>query len=948
MGIRLTGFSTPVGGVSWEYTKNDQPENTPSFIPQEKIKVFISSRCGTEKYDRVRADLRKNIEDTQLAKVYTFEGEDAATLPAGAHYTLALEDADVCIFLIDNADGIGPGVQAEIDTVKKNKIKALYYFCDEVSTEKTPLEISLIGAQFAKSKTVHKFDDLSYDGARALISDIINVYHYYCVGRIGFQQDNPWDNIQSVDIAGSEKILPPSFPKTVVKNTDRCRDYILEYFLGYKAGKLFNEAEQTSNVDDWSVEFLPILLGGKSIKQFNTAMYLDTLKEQQSEDFHEIVKIRWQAIQAYFMDNLDACSSYLDQALVGAKNTKQPSWVIKDILIDQRNVHWTKCNEQSVYGKSAAQEELNDSSEELYYPIIDRLHNSLNEEFVRGLYKSRTKPPFEVAIGGNTEKLAQMIASSYVVSMYNGSLTHLLKFYDLLRDFLFFLSSQYDDWGIQKDLFKLAVFTQSEKEVKGIQDSFPEVLNKLSAKDALEIFKFCDNQPIKGKRLNSQLRAFGAVGYFLTDEDYAHYESVLFSAVESWISTTPHNIYIGTSFFKNFAEVSCRMSMDTVAKMCCLFMDKHFSRWYMDMFSFIERSIKLDKMGADNAKSLIAHIANVFDDEQERKLISYSINFLHSLRCQNRELTEILDQKTEKYFPDYYNGIYKLITTEKEDDDYPYFIKNFITQIKENNTKQGKDGVYYGHGYRYLSSICAMLINADVALDPETWDSLLRTVADTLFISKEGISEKIDAISLLICIANKYPEHLKHCKDVYEKILLRDSNIEIHDDFMFSSNINSLSVEIGLQLLYATLGIDVYAEIIKLIPCIQDDIPTIISVTGQIIRYLTTTDTVVLPPKIEPIILLYVLQWLHSENLDIRWNATHIMLLLLRNPENHGVINQEIIRLIDSDCAYIKNMIMRQSKNTAGISDTTRQFIISKCSSDENYTVRLTCEEVMS
>ena len=95
-----------------------------------KIKVFISSICGIEKYDTVRAKLKCAIEDTKLAEVYTFEGKGASTLPAGKHYTWALEDSDVCIFLIDNADGIKSGVQTEIDTVKKYNIKALYYFCD--------------------------------------------------------------------------------------------------------------------------------------------------------------------------------------------------------------------------------------------------------------------------------------------------------------------------------------------------------------------------------------------------------------------------------------------------------------------------------------------------------------------------------------------------------------------------------------------------------------------------------------------------------------------------------------------------------------------------------------------------------------------------------------------------------------------------------------------------
>ena len=182
MGIRVTGISTPVGGLSWEYTRSDK-QNIPLIIsPGQKIKVFISSICGVEKYDKVRAELKSAIEATQLADAYTFESKGASTLTAGDHYTFALEESDICIFLIDNADGIRPRVQGEIDTVKKYNIKALYYFCDENQKEKTALEQSLMGAHLAKSKTVHSFSELSKDGAQALIEDIIAIYHYYCKG----------------------------------------------------------------------------------------------------------------------------------------------------------------------------------------------------------------------------------------------------------------------------------------------------------------------------------------------------------------------------------------------------------------------------------------------------------------------------------------------------------------------------------------------------------------------------------------------------------------------------------------------------------------------------------------------------------------------------------------------------------------------------------------------
>lgn len=511
MGVRLTGISTPVGGVSWEYTKGAECSAPLSIFPRQKIKVFISSICGVEKYDKVRDELKTAIERTQLAYVYTFESKEASTLPAGNHYTWALEDSDICIFLIDNTDGIKPGVQAEIDTVKKHNIKALYYFCDETQKEKTALEQSLMGAHFAKSKTVHHFSELSQDGAQALIDDIVAVYHYYCTGKIVLNSGEN-DEIQAVDVVGTEKYQLPTIPKSTLKNVDKCRDYFLKFVLGYSRGRYPDETENTSEFDDWGIQFLPILFEGKSIKHFNTAMYLDALKVQQDNGHYQVVQIRWQAIQAYFAGNIEKCVEYLESALSLAKETNQPTWVIKDILVDLRNQSLTRCIIRNEYSDIPAQKELTESSEELYYPILDRIHESLHEKYIEGLYKKKIESPYSVTIGNNLDQYGEMLASSLIVSMYNGSLTHILLIYEKIRDFVFYLSCKYDDWNLRLNLYKLAIFAGDEKEIKGIQNSFPEVLNNLTAAEAKSIMDFCLNHPIKYKRLRSQLRAFGSVG----------------------------------------------------------------------------------------------------------------------------------------------------------------------------------------------------------------------------------------------------------------------------------------------------------------------------------------------------------------------------------------------------------------------------------------------------
>ncbi|RGY83148.1 DUF6650 family protein [Dorea sp. AM58-8] len=945
MGIRVTGISTPVGGLSWEYTKSEK-QNIPLMIsPGQKIKVFISSICGVEKYDKVRADLKSAIESTQLADVYTFESNGASTLPAGDHYILALEDSDICIFLIDNEDGITPGVQKEIDTVKKHNIKALYYFCDEIQKEKTALEQSLMGAHFAKSKVVHRFEELVQDGAQALIDDIIAIYHYYCTGRIVLNSGEN-DEVQAVDVVGTEKYQLPTIPKSTLKNVDKCRDYLLKFVLGYSRGRYTGETEKTSEFDEWGIQFLPILFEGRSIKHFNIAMYLDALKTQQDEDHYRVVQIRWQAIQAYFAGDIEKCIEYLETALNCAKETNQPTWVIKDILVDLRNQHWTRCIVRNECSDPPAQKELTESSEELYYPILDRIHESLHEKYIEGLYKKKTGSPYAVTIGNNLDQYGEMLASSLIVSMYNGSLTHILLIYEKIRDFVFYLSCKYDDWNLRLNLYKLAIFAGKEKEIKGIQDSYPEVLNNLNADEAASIMDFCLNYPIKHQRLSSQLLSFGSVGYFLDDKRYDYYEKSIVAEIKSWLSSDTSVVSVGQNIFKCLSGVAYRMSQDTLSEICCQFIERHYSRWYMDMFEFIANCIDLRKMSNDSAKALIEHINRVLDSEEERKQINYSPFFLCVLRKQNRTFTEEMDKKIAEYLPNYYGDIYKLETTEDEKQDMPVFVREYVDRIRKNNEVQGKDGVYFGHGTCEIATVRAILLGKEYICDADIMDTLVSVVTDTLLISKEDISTKLDAIALLIYIAIKYPEDYTRNKDVYEKLFEQQKAIEVAENSIISSNIDSISLKIGLQLLYISMGKDVYTDILELMPYIQDDVATTIAVTQLIIKYLENSDDVMLPARVEAIILQNVLQWLRSEYTDIRWNATRILLTMSRNPENCGIVNHQLVNLIDSNSVYIKNLIMRHLHKIKGITDGTKEYVMSKCKHDANFVVRMVCDEV--
>ena len=945
MGIRVTGISTPVGGVSWEYTKSEEHSIPLQIISKQKIKVFISSICGVEKYDKVRADLKYAIESTQLADVYTFESKGASTLSAEDHYILALKDSDICIFLIDNFDGIKPGVQAEIETVKKFNIKALYYFCDETKKEKTALEQSLMGAHFAKSKTVHSFSELSQDGAQALIDDIVAVYHYYCTGKIVFNSSEK-DEIQAVDLVGTEKYLLPTIPKSTLKNVDKCRNYFLQFVLGYSRDKYPDETENTSEFDEWGIQFLPILFEGKSIRHFNVTMFLDTLKSQQDDGHYQVVKIRWQAIQAYFAGDIKKCVECLEKALSFAKEINQPTWIVKDILVDLRNQHWTRCTETNKYFDTLAQKELSESNEELYYPILDRIHESLHESYIADLYKKKTESPYSVTIGSNLDQYGEMLASSFIVSMFNGSLTHILLIYEKIRDFVFYLSCKYEDWNIRLNLYKIAIFEGKEQEVKGIQDSYPDILNNLTANEAASIMDFCLNHPMKYRRLSSQLLAFGSVGYFLDDKCYDSYEKTLVHEIKMWLNSDSSDVSIGQNIFKCLSGVSYRMSQDLLSEICCQFIERHYTRWYMNMFKFIANRINLRKMSDDSAKMLVKHINCVLDNETEREQVKYAPAFLCILRKQNRTLTEEMDKKIAEYLPVYYKGTYKLETAEDEIRNMPIFVKEYTERIQKNNETQGKDGVYFGHATREIATVRSIMLEKEFVCDTDTMDKLILTVADTILISKEGISTKLDAIALLICIAVKYPEDYKRNKYVYEILFEEQKTIEVANISVIPSNVDNISLKIGLQLLYIAMGKDVYLEILELMPYIQGDVATTMAVTYLIAGYLENSDDVMFPSKVESIILQNVLQWLCSDYADIRYNATRILLTMSRNPENFSIVNHQLVNLIDSDNMYIKNLIMRNIYKMNCIADGAKEYIISKCRHDTNFVVRMVCKEV--
>ena len=493
---------------------------------------------------------------------------------------------------------------------------------------------------------------------------------------------------------------------------------------------------------------------------------------------------------------------------------------------------------------------------------------------------------------------------------------------------------------------KYAVFKGSEKEIKGLQDAYPELLNMMTDKEAKEIIAFCANEPVMYKRFSCELLAMRAVGYYLNESDYSIYEKDLLRKIQRWIENDSRTMINGQNIFLCLSGIGYRVVQDKLADICCSFMEHHLSQWYMDMFKFIAKIIDLNKLSNNVTTRLIQDIISVMDNEQERQQVSYAPKFLLVFRKQNKDMTEELDNKVAEVFPHYYNGNYSLETQSEDEADYLAYISDYLEKIEENNLNQGKNGHYFVDGSRKIATIRNILIGENIICPMEVMNKMISIMADTLLVSKEDIVTKLDAVSLLICIALKYKDDLERNIGVFRNVVERVDEIDDIDMTFMSSNIDKLSLKIAVALLGTAIGMDCFSIILEGMVYLKDDIATTISVTRILIEYLENTDEIIFPKDVEMVVLQNTLQWLNYDHIDVRWNATRILLKLLQNPENHHLINQKVVELIDNDCVYIKNLILRKVYEVTGITKVTQHYILEKCKNDSCFVVRMVASEI--
>lgn len=915
------------------------------IIPKQKIKIFISSACGDEpekqKYNLVREALKSIIESTGFAEAYVFESEGASTTSAGQHYTFALKDCDVCIFLIDNGDGVPAGVQKEIDTAKKYGIKSLFYFCDQSSKIETPLQKSLKGAEYAKSETIHDFKDFITRGAIDLIDELVMIYKHYCKGRLTWHEESSME--QSIDISNVELPIYSDniAQKDVLTNIDCCIEYFSKLILGLP----YKNIEKTGNIDQLCATFLPVLFEGATINEDSLNSLLVEIEKHQTSQYFAVTKKRYEAIKEYYSDNQKTCIEKLNEALQIAKDNNLAEWLIKDILVDLRNQEaFLEESHNKYLLESKYQNELDNGKSLIYYPLLDRLDSDYYEGIILEAIKNKMLTPDTLTYGHSLGKLIKLIAGIYVLGMYNGSLTHIQLLYKRLKYITFYCSTQYSDWNIKKLLLKTTIIERKQNEIDGIIRCFGDLLSKMNGDDAYEIYSFSNNKPIFHQCFIAKLEAFRVTCYYMDDYEFNLTWTELYKLICQWVENENSTVIVGGHIFSALEGSYLRISQDQLIEFICNCILKNQRRFFNDIFKLIRNCVNLDQASPEKTTKLLDVIIHIVQNPDERTHINNLEAALFTLRKKHRELTEKLDKIILCEMPDFYNGDYLLETTIDDKVNMENFLKLYINQVQDDNEKQGKNGTFLGRGNRPHITIKHIMQQSTSIFSDDLIDLAFEVSSETLLRENQTIEAKIDAIELLIYLIKSQPNIQERNRDKVNELLINKPKLE--KAYLLMTNLNESNLKFSVYLLYNCLGENITIRLLNILADIRDNTLSNRKASAAFLNYLEANNTSISDYQIEHIILQQAIEWCVESDIDIRWNAVQILFLLLRNLDNKTVVCNQLVKLMDTDNVYIKNKILRNVHLLKDVDFDTLKYIIDKASVDTNYVVRKVANEV--
>lgn len=913
--------------------------------PRNKLKVFISSKTGDtlndQKYVLARIAAKETLESTGLFNVYSFESEGPSVSSALEHYTGSLEESDVCIFLIDNKDGVPPGVQKEIETVNKYQIPSLYYFCQGEEKEKTQTQIDLLRATQPKHANINSFSEFIENCAINLVDDVLLTYKRMVKSKSKqddiFEAGKPIDenlegSIPDSGIVESNSQLILGKEKLI---NEVCRSFFANLLFGTQIQKFDNK-----DFDFYCSKYLLTMFEESTIEEFNMNLFLESLATILPQPYFEVVEKRWISNQKYYMEEYDESLTLLHEALALAEsyNGAVAEWLVQDILIDLRNrenfIGETK-NEYIV--KTAGQEGLNSRSEKLYYPLIDRNEKNLLEWIEKERQKNEMRSYTSSSSYGDLSFLSDYIADIYYQAMMFGSFTYLNRIYTLIQILTYHLSKFTDYWPWVMMLLSTTIITLDRKKTTQITYHFGKLLEKMNPEDARKVYQFSNNAKPITNQFSANLIAMSEIGYYLNDDDFERYWEELKLKIDIWVQDENSMVSLQPYVFQCLKKVSSRLDGNYILEFGLNLLESPKRRYHSDALELLSGNyIDYELVSGDNTNrminTLIQHIKESIDSNEIK-----SVQIIFSLlKNEDSECHQKMETFIQNKWPEFYSNEY-MLEKNKDGESGKLLIELKTKDIHNRNLTQGKDGVYSGYGTNPYYEAKGILTMLNEKLEESVIDELFIATTNTVMSSNQLAEDKLSAYHLIIFLLRYDGSLVERKKEVITQ-LIQFQNYESASVSMMS-HVDSTMLILSHLLLLECLGKDKFSEITEILAVFTDP-GNQVEACKILQTFLYNYQHYKIRTNLESLLLQCSLLWTNSDNFYVRWHNIHLQLKLMEKKKYRKLIGKNLQSIMESDNAIVKSQIVHKIELINNLDKKLGKAIYENAKTDNNFVIR--------
>lgn len=900
-----------------------------SNVIDHKLKVFISSRCGG-KYSIARKALKKLLESTGLVETYVFETEPACSANTVSSYLNYIDESNLCIFLVDNKDGVTPPILSEEKRAKDKKLRLLYIFCDEEEKNPTSMQNEIKVSLSQKYDVVHEFSDISVKAYDSVMQDIVFIYKI---------KDNQLIN----DNNSSEQINQKLFnTETLAKNININNKFpfVLKMITDSVYNeKSLNDEEQITKLERLLWEQLKNILFLKKIDKSIFSEIYEEVLQYHSQEIHELLFLRFKAQEFYYNYKFNECLEYLKKAIkIALDNKSIPTWITLDIAIDIRfivdEIYVVK-DQFSI--DNLGQKYIDDCGEPIYYPYLDRQVGNMYEEIAKRYHRQLNISPYSDNSGG-INIILESFTNAFCIAEIYGSIAQCELTRNRLISIYAMLCYFYENHNLIKEYIRLTIINRDKNKLDSLIRTYNQSIEILNENDLKPIIDNINNITNSFHQIISKYLLICNLGYYMDDISYQALYNELMTYALKWADDDERNRNIYKYIFYFFIKNTLRSKNRGVINFIKIIMNKNLSIYYSYCFDLIT-CIDYSTVSAEE-QNLLKEILITFDSkekmQQDRQKYLYSILYF----CKNTNIPfDDLEKLISQNDSSFYNNKFLLEIHSQNKDDLFKLIRTNLEKAQDIIRKQDVDGHYEFKDIDYFNTIYDIISLEKLELDTDILNNIIDVIIETLASNNQLVITKLSVLKLLQLVYFKNIQNdiwKKLSKNFIDNIALyssgrelgllyKDSNYILFFQYnLFISNFDKSCNELLLEKLYEIDSTDTY-NIIKLLEIIND--------------YLKlSTENLQDSNLILGFLYYCILMSKHKEQ-DIKYQSTNCLLELAKIRITKKLTLMHLSNMMNTCSVNAKITIIKQIRKIQNDDSYIKQ-IINKGKSDCNYLVR--------